>query len=107
MRTKLNVVSLIETLHIGGDENRLLTLARYIDRDRFQHRVILMAPPSAESEAQLGPILGAYRECDISVDVIPGRSVIRRRSRASAVRDGTRLIGNLSRPVAGRQGRHP
>src|SRR4051812_37448367 len=97
MRTKLTVVSLIETLHIGGDENRLLTLARHIDRDRFHHRVILMAPPSAESEARLGPILGAYRECDISVDVIPGRSVISRRSRASAVRDGTRLIGNLSR----------
>ena len=97
MTTKLNVVSLIETLHIGGDENRLLTLARHIDRDRFRHRVILMAPPSAESEAQLGPILGAYKDSGIRVDVIPGMSADRRGSRAAAMREGSGLIGKLSR----------
>jgi glycosyltransferase involved in cell wall biosynthesis len=97
VNTELNVVSLIETLHIGGDENRLLTLARHIDRDRFRHRVILMVSPSAESEAQLGPILGAYRDCGIRVDVIPGRLADRRRGRAAAVRDGAGIIRNLAR----------
>jgi glycosyltransferase involved in cell wall biosynthesis len=97
MTAKVNVVSLIETLHIGGDENRLLTLARHIDRDRFRHRVILMSPPSPESESQLGPILGAYRDCDIRVDVVPGISADRRRNSTGALRDGAGLIGKLSR----------
>jgi glycosyltransferase involved in cell wall biosynthesis len=49
----LHVLSLIGHLGFGGAENRLLSLARHIDRKRFAHWTVAVDPASEEASAML------------------------------------------------------
>ncbi len=43
MSARVRVVSIIDELGFGGDENRLLSFATTVDRDRFDHAVVTIA----------------------------------------------------------------
>jgi glycosyltransferase involved in cell wall biosynthesis len=45
MSGRIRILSVIDELGFGGDENRLLSLATTIDRDRFDHQVLTIARP--------------------------------------------------------------
>jgi len=47
MSARVRVLSIIDDLGFGGDENRLLSFATTIDRERFEHRVVTIQPPHA------------------------------------------------------------
>lgn len=51
---RLRLLSVINALHFGGDESRLLSLSKSIDRQRFEHIVLTLKKPNAESEEQYG-----------------------------------------------------
>ena len=48
---RTRILSVIDTLGMGGGEHRLLSFARTVDRDRFQHRIVTIqqADPSREA----------------------------------------------------------
>ena len=45
MTGRVRVLSVIDDLGFGGDENRLLSLASTIDKTRFDHRIITIQRP--------------------------------------------------------------
>ncbi|HXL45976.1 MAG TPA: glycosyltransferase family 4 protein [Candidatus Binatia bacterium] len=52
MSARVRVLSIIDDLGFGGDENRLLSFATTIDRERFEHRIVTIQPPhSSRSES--------------------------------------------------------
>ncbi len=63
----IRVASVITALHIGGDENRLLSYLTTFDRRRFQHIVVTVVPPTEESEAKGGPMRWRFEEAGIEV----------------------------------------
>jgi len=64
------VASVIERLHVGGDENRLLTFSRALDRSRFRHLVIVGLGVEAEADRRIGPMLRRYEEHGVDVEVL-------------------------------------
>lgn len=64
----IRVASLIPSLHFGGDEKRLLVFGSGLDRSRFQHRVLLLRPPSARMDAARGSLRDAYAQQGIEVE---------------------------------------
>jgi glycosyltransferase involved in cell wall biosynthesis len=69
-RERIRIVSLIPSLHFGGDENRLLTFGSTMDRERFDHRVLILRPPTAEMNAQRGDLRGAYAEKKVEIHIV-------------------------------------
>ncbi len=67
MGAKIKIVSLINELLFGGDENRLLAFSREIDRSRFDHRVICIKQPGADVDAFFGTMRRHYAEAKIEV----------------------------------------
>ena len=67
MNAKIKIVSLINELLFGGDENRLLSFSRTIDRSRFDHRVICIKRPNVEVESYYGTMRGQYSAAGIDV----------------------------------------
>lgn len=61
----LRVATLFTRLHIGGDENRVLTFARHCDRDRFEHQVVVMVTPEETHDRMLGPMVHRYAELGV------------------------------------------
>ncbi len=68
MSGKIKVVSLMNELLFGGDENRLLSMSRAIDKTRFDHRVMTIKRPDAEFDARFGTMRGHYAAAGIEVD---------------------------------------
>jgi glycosyltransferase involved in cell wall biosynthesis len=64
---KIKIVSLINELLFGGDENRLLSFSRTIDRSRFDHRVICIKRPNADIESFYGTMRGHYAAAGIEL----------------------------------------
>jgi glycosyltransferase involved in cell wall biosynthesis len=64
---RIGIASVFNRMHIGGDENRVLSFARALDRQRFDYRVILLVDPTAEEEAAAGPMLEKFRGYGIPV----------------------------------------
>jgi glycosyltransferase involved in cell wall biosynthesis len=60
--TRLKVVSVVKRLHVGGDETRLVSLARHLDHERFEHLVVVAQGVTGRDEGQAEPMLRALRE---------------------------------------------
>jgi glycosyltransferase involved in cell wall biosynthesis len=97
---KIKIVSLINELLFGGDENRLLSFSRAIDRSRFDHRVICIKRPDVDIESFYGTMRGHYAASGIEViDLDEGHpnENIRAGSPALAFNRATMLARTLSR----------
>jgi glycosyltransferase involved in cell wall biosynthesis len=68
VRGRIGVLSVIADLHFGGDENRLLSFARTVDSQRFDHRVVTLARQDPEMDRRRGSMRQQY--ADAGVDVI-------------------------------------
>jgi glycosyltransferase involved in cell wall biosynthesis len=55
-------------LLFGGDENRLLSMSRAIDKTRFDHRVITIKRPNAEFDSYFGTMRGLYASAGVEVE---------------------------------------
>ena len=67
---RIRVASIIKRLHVGGDENRLLSFATHVDRDRFDHLVVVVVPTDAERDRRIGPMLDSYRDAGVAVEIL-------------------------------------
>ena len=67
MKERIKVLSVLNTLYFGGHENRLLSLAKNIDRDRFDHSVVILTrePEAASSQ---GTMRAQFAAAGISVE---------------------------------------
>jgi glycosyltransferase involved in cell wall biosynthesis len=72
---KVKVASVIKRLHIGGDQVRLLSFATSVDRDRFEHVVIVVQGVDEERDQRIGPMLRAFRDSGVEV-VILGKDIV-------------------------------
>ena len=63
----IRVLSVINELVFGGDENRLLTLATSIDRERFDLRVLTLRRPNRALNAYYGSMREQYDAAGIAV----------------------------------------
>lgn len=77
----MRVASVISRLHVGGDETRLLALAKHFDPTRVRHLVIVVEPTDQARDERLGPMTRWYREAGVNIEVI-GLELGRRRSLA-------------------------
>jgi hypothetical protein len=67
MSRKLRVLSVINELYFGGDENRLLTMARSIDRSRFDLTVVTLKAPNPRLESHFGTMRQHYADAGVDV----------------------------------------
>lgn len=67
MTRKLRVLSVINELYFGGDENRLLAMARAIDREKFDLAVVTLKRPDAAVDAHYGTMRDQYRAAGVDV----------------------------------------
>lgn len=78
---KTRVLSLARTLYFGGDQYRLLALARTIDRSAFEHKIVCLkaeTPDLAERYGTLRPRFEAAGSEIIDIDIPdPGPSLLR------------------------------
>jgi glycosyltransferase involved in cell wall biosynthesis len=72
---KVRVASVIKRLHIGGDQVRLLSFASSVDRDRFEHVVIVVQGTDSERDDRIGPMMAAYRDAGVDV-VVLGKDIV-------------------------------
>jgi len=56
------VVSVLKRLHVGGDETRLLSLARHLDHERFEHLVVVAQGVHRQRDEQVQLMLRQLRE---------------------------------------------
>lgn len=71
---KISIASIYRAMATGGDENRLLTFVRNLDKTRFSFTLILVFPPDAPEIA--GPIFEQFRDLGVPIVVLeenPGR----------------------------------
>ncbi|MHC4878900.1 MAG: glycosyltransferase family 4 protein [Planctomycetota bacterium] len=71
MAARIRSLSVLNKLYRGGHENRLLTFAQTIDRDRFDHRIVTLNrdPARTESEQRAsGSLRPDYAAAGIHVD---------------------------------------
>ena len=73
--SKVRIASVIKRLHFGGDETRLLSFARHLDRERFDHRVIVVQSVEEDPGRQTGPMLAAFQDAGVDV-VVLGRDIV-------------------------------
>ena len=100
---RLRVASLFTELAIGGDENRVLSFAREVDRTRFDHLVVTLVEADAETSRRAGPMEPRYRDAGIeciSLGLRRRADETRLPRPASALRDGARLLSTARRLAA-------
>jgi glycosyltransferase involved in cell wall biosynthesis len=105
MKPKIKVLSLIDHLPFGGDEYRLLSLARTIDRSRFEYTLVTTFRPDASIDERYGSMRSQFLAAgvhllDLSEVRTPGfEHNAARKSRTAAlfrkVRKFTSLIREL------------
>ncbi len=100
---KIKVLTLLDALYCGGDENRVLQLARAIDRDRFDMRVATLNPPDPEVDGRHGTLRAEFAAAGIPVTVLG----VKRTTRGLGLDDPRRhvrrvamLAGTVQRIVA-------
>jgi glycosyltransferase involved in cell wall biosynthesis len=54
MARRIRILSLVTNLVMGGDESRLLSFSRALDRSRFEHTVLSLTPPDHKGLSRLG-----------------------------------------------------
>ena len=67
MTKKINVLSFSTDLHFGGDENRILALARSIDSSRFTHVVATINRADTELDESFGTMRQQFADAGIEV----------------------------------------
>lgn len=65
MKQRVTVLSLLDGLSCGGDENRVLQLAQAIDRDRFDFRIATIRPPDPVLDRQFGTLHDRFADAGI------------------------------------------
>lgn len=103
MERRLRILSVLQRLHFGGHENRLLSLGRTIDRDRFDYSVAVLTDASTAS------VGGLMRDefLDAGIELIelklPGQQAACRpfhlRKLPGAALFGWRAVGELVRLI--------
>jgi len=80
---KIRILSLVSSLVIGGDANRLLNFARALDRNRFEHAVLTLVPPDHYEDRQVGLMKPHFDRFHVPVEHLgePPRSLRRRTQR--------------------------
>ncbi len=66
-RPVINVLSVVSELNLGGGENRVLNLARAIDRRRFRHTVVTLYAPHSDEHRPYGSLRRQFEEAGIEV----------------------------------------
>jgi L-malate glycosyltransferase len=74
MSHRLRIASVYETLHLGGDEHRLLNFARALDRSRHDHILFCLEEPPAERVERLGSIQKTFEENGVEVVMLTRRT---------------------------------
>jgi glycosyltransferase involved in cell wall biosynthesis len=91
---RLRIASFYRTLGTGGDENRLLSFARTLDRSRFDHTVAVAFPPGADEAGTEGPMLAEYRQAGVEVTTLEEDPLPT--DRAGALAALTQVVGRLA-----------
>lgn len=89
---RIKVLCLLDALHYGGDENRVLQLARSIDRSRFDFHVAALCPPDPELDARYGSIRDEYQAAQIPVTELG----VERATRGLALDDPRRHVRRIA-----------
>jgi glycosyltransferase involved in cell wall biosynthesis len=105
---RVSVLSIVNDVPHGGDENRLLSFARHVDREQFDHRVAIVKAADPEIDARCGTLRPEFRTGGIPLIELgierPGHAVgtdrLRRLPNAAAafartVRKLARLVREL------------
>jgi glycosyltransferase involved in cell wall biosynthesis len=64
---RIGVLSLINELLFGGDENRLLSFSRTVDGERFAHHVVCVKRPNDDFDSRNGTMRQLYADAGIRV----------------------------------------
>lgn len=67
MKRRVGVLSLINELLFGGDENRLLSFSRTVDAERFAHHVVCVKRPNSDFDSRYGTMREHYLAAGIQV----------------------------------------
>ncbi|HKW45755.1 MAG TPA: glycosyltransferase family 4 protein [Candidatus Eremiobacteraceae bacterium] len=65
---KLHIVSVINELYFGGDESRLLSFARSIDRDRFELSIVTLKRADSVLDPHYGTMRQQYADAGVHVE---------------------------------------
>src|SRR5579863_7971223 len=102
MSRPCHVLSVVATLGLGGDENRLVSMVRSIDRSRFRFSVAVLSQADNHEEnfGNMRPLLesSGIRVHDVSDPKISGRMPHKVRAALrlmGRVRSLTRLVRDL------------
>jgi glycosyltransferase involved in cell wall biosynthesis len=85
---RIKVLTILDALCCGGDENRVLQMARAIDREHFDLRVAALSPPDAEVDKRHGTLRGEFAAAGIPVTVLG----VERTTRGLALDDPRRHV---------------
>jgi glycosyltransferase involved in cell wall biosynthesis len=100
-RRRIHILSVIDDLHFGGDEYRLLAFARSLDRERFQHTVVTLMKEDRVLGEKYGSMRDQYRQSEVRlIDIghAAGIAQSRRKSiadRVSSFREKARKVESL------------
>jgi glycosyltransferase involved in cell wall biosynthesis len=67
MTKRIRILSLIDNLHFGGDENRLLAFAQTVDRRRFEHLIATVSRANPEVDRRCGGMRQQYADAGVEV----------------------------------------
>jgi glycosyltransferase involved in cell wall biosynthesis len=62
---RIHILTVIDDLHFGGDEYRLLAFAQFLDKLRFQHTVITLMKEDRETGERFGSMREQYRQAGV------------------------------------------
>jgi glycosyltransferase involved in cell wall biosynthesis len=60
LKRRVRVLSVVNGLAYGGDEHRMLSFAKHIDRQRFDHHIAVIKAPDARLDATYGSLREEY-----------------------------------------------
>src|SRR5205085_4960778 len=67
MTRRVRILSLINNLHFGGDENRLLAFAQTVDRRRFDHLLLTINEADEEVDRRCGGMRQQFADAGVEV----------------------------------------
>ncbi len=65
MKWRIRILSVVNSLAYGGDEHRMLSFATHIDRQRFDHHIVVIKLPDADVDALYGSLRQEYASARI------------------------------------------
>jgi glycosyltransferase involved in cell wall biosynthesis len=99
-RRRVHILSVIDDLHFGGDEYRLLAFAQSLDTLRFQHTVVTLMKADSVTGERYGSMREQYHRAGVRlldlgqspIAVRPGRGISKLRSFNGKVRSLKALV---------------